>query len=83
MAQSYIVPVALEYKAKVKSSIDESDKLQKVFIFIESSDCKGLLDEISAHISGLLASLAELKESKAKGASYHEEHLFEQATHYR
>jgi len=73
MAQSYIVPAALEYRAKVKNSIDESDKLQQK-----------LFQDVNKLIHDLLAALGELKEAKTKAASMHdEEKLFEQSTLYR
>jgi glutamine synthetase len=73
MAQSYVVPAALEYKTRVKNSIDENDKLQQK-----------LFQDINKLTHDLLAALGELKEAKTKAASIHdEEKLFEQATLYR
>jgi len=72
MANSYVLPVALEYKQRLTATLDAKDPAQAE-----------LLAEYSKHISALIVALKQLNAVRAKAKQFEEEHLFEQAMFYR
>jgi len=72
MAQSYILPVALEHKRNVAASIDNADPAQSK-----------LLKDVNKWITDLINNLETLKNVKEQAKKFHEEHLHEQAVFYR
>jgi len=72
MASAFVLPVALEYKQKIQSTIDPSEPLQA-----------GLMKEFNTHVNQLLSSVNELKSAKDHAKTFHEDKLHEQTTYYR
>jgi glutamine synthetase len=73
MASAYILPVSLEYRQKVHTSIDSADAAQSEYA-----------KSVNHSVSSLVSSIDNLKKTIEKAKSFHdEEHLEEQATFYR
>jgi len=72
MAQTYILPVALEHKRNVAAAIDNTDAVQSK-----------LLKDCNKWITDLINNIETLKAAKEQAKKFHEEHLHEQAMYYR
>jgi len=72
MAQSYILPVALEHKRNIAASIDSNDPAQSK-----------LLKDCNKWITDLINNIEALKGVKEQAKKFHEDHLHEQAVYYR
>eukprot|EP01114_Cavostelium_apophysatum_P000097 TRINITY_DN100_c0_g1_i1.p1 TRINITY_DN100_c0_g1~~TRINITY_DN100_c0_g1_i1.p1 ORF type:complete len:727 (-),score=259.03 TRINITY_DN100_c0_g1_i1:85-2265(-) len=72
MTSSYIIPTVFQYKLKLGAAVDQKDEVQT-----------GLLHRYSKLISELVSAVEELKATREKAKSFHEDQLHEEATFYR
>jgi len=72
MAQTYILPVALEHKRNIAASVDSADPVQAK-----------LVKDISKSVTDLVNAIDALKGVKEQAKKFHEDKLHEQATFYR
>lgn len=72
MAQTYVLPVALEHKRNIAASVDSADPVQAK-----------LVKDVSKSVTDLVNAIDALKGVKEQAKKFHEDHLHEQATFYR
>jgi len=72
MANSYVLPTALEYKQRLMSTLDAADPVQAE-----------VLANYNRLVSQLIMSMRKLNEVRTKAKEFDEDKLFEQSTFYR
>lgn len=72
MANSYVLPTALEYKQRLMSTLDAADPVQAE-----------VLANYNRLVSRLIVSMRKLNEVRTKAKEFDEDKLFEQSSFYR